>query len=177
VPKLQIVLSFLLVSAVVLAQESLGDLARKNKQNAPQRTTKKVFTNEDVSTKSDSDSKTAPVENDKPTENAKPSSKYRLSAEQVEAAKDRVRQLKSRIANLESRRAEITQWKQDRKNEVAYCAAQKQAYGYSACDVVAENEAALREIESRLRATKEQLAQLQEKLRQMGYGSSVYDAT
>jgi chromosome segregation ATPase len=177
--KWYIVLSFLLAFTLWAQEQSLGDVARKNRNSAPQRTTKKVVTNEDLSGKSDSDidSKTTPATNEKVSENGRQSSKYPLTAEQLEAAKNRVRQLKSRIADLESRRAEINQWKKDRKGEVAYCAAQKLAYGYSACEVVAEREAALQDVESRLSATKEQLAKLQERLRQMGYGSSVYDAT
>jgi hypothetical protein len=154
---------------------SLGDVARAKRKAQPQNS-KRVLTNEDISvaraTKSPTDdSKPAPK-----TQASDAPTNLSLTPAEIAAVKAKVGRMKSTIAALESRRKGLLQWEEDHKSETAQCYGQQQAYGYSACDIVKEHKSLLERIESQLESSKSDLRNYQDEIRQMGYGSSVYDA-
>jgi hypothetical protein len=171
------VLCLLLLLAACCAQEqtSVADAARKNRKGAAAPATKKVYTNDDVAPGKTSSSPELTLP--ELQKGAKPSNKMSLTPDQVAIVKEKIAKFKTYIASLEARRAEIKKWQEERKNETAQCAAQQQAYGYSACDVVKEYQQELDQVESKLKSAQSELATYQEKIRQMGYGSSVWDAS
>jgi chromosome segregation ATPase len=156
-------------------QPSVADAARKNRKGATAPATKKVYTNEDMAPGKTSSSPDLTLP--EIPKNAKPANKMSLTPDQVAIVKEKIAKFKTYIASLEARRTEIKKWQEDRKNETAQCAAQQQAYGYSACDVVKEYQQELNQIESKLKSARTELGTYQEKIRQMGYGSSVWDAS
>lgn len=173
---MRVLLCFLLLTTVCCAQEqpSAADAARKNRKGAPAPNTKKVYTNEDMAPgKTSSPDLTMP----EGSSNGKPSKMMSLTPEQVAVVKDKIGKFKKYLASLETRRSEIKKWQDDHKNETAHCGAQQQAYGYSACDTVSDYQKELNDVERKMKSAQSQLSTYQEKIRQMGYGSSVWDAT
>jgi len=164
----------LVISCCAQDQPSVADAARKNRKGAPAPATKKVYTNDDMASgKSSSPELTLP-EN---PNNGKPSKMMSLTPEQVTTVKEKIGKFKKYIASLETRRTEIKKWQDDHKNETAHCGAQQQAYGYSACDTIDEYQKELNDVERKLKSAQSELSVYQEKIRQMGYGSSVWDAS
>ena len=168
-------LCILLLNAAGVAQDqpSVADAARKNRKGAAAPAAKKVYTNEDMAP-----GKPASPELSLPESpnNGKPSKMMSLTPEQVATVKEKIGRFKKYLASLESRRTEIKKWQDDHKNETAHCGAQQQVYGYSACDTVNDYQKELDDVERKMKSAQSQLATYQEKIRQMGYGSSVWDA-
>jgi hypothetical protein len=162
------------LACVAQDQPSAADAARKNRKGAPAPATKKVYTNDDMAP-----GKAASPELSLPESpsNGKPSKMMSLTPEQVATVKEKIGKFKKYLASLELRRTEIKKWQDDHKNETAHCGAQQQAYGYSACDTVNDYQKELDDVERKMKAAQSQLSTYQEKIRQMGYGSSVWDAT
>lgn len=174
---MRIFLCCLLLVLACAAQEqpSVADAARKNRKGAPAATgTKKVYTNDDMAPGKTSSSELALPE---VPNNGKPSKMMSLTPEQVVIVKEKIGKFKRYIASLETRRTEIKKWQDDHKNETAHCGAQQQAYGYSACDTIDEHQKELNDVERKLKSAQSELSVYQEKIRQMGYGSSVWDAS
>jgi chromosome segregation ATPase len=165
----------LLAACCAHDQPSVADAARKNRKGATPPATKKVYTNDDMAPGKNSSSPELTLP--EPSKDAKASNKMSLTPDQVAIVKEKIARFKTYIASLEARRMEIKKWQEDRKNETAQCAAQQQAYGYSACDVVKEYQQELNQVESKLKSAQSELGTYQEKIRQMGYGSSVWDAS
>ena len=166
----------LLLGGTAAAQEqpSVADAARKNRKGALAPATKKVYTNDDMAPgKSSSPELTLPDSAD----NGKPSKMMSLTPQQVATVKEKIGKFKKYIASLETRRTEIKKWQDDHKNETAHCGAQQQAYGYSACDTIDQYQKELNDVERKLKSAQSELSMYQEKIRQMGYGSSVWDAS
>lgn len=162
------------VTGVAQDQPSVADAARKNRKGAPANTTKKVYTNEGMAPgKAPSPELSLP----ETPSNGKPSKMMSLTPEQVATVKEKIGKFKKYLASLESRRTEIRKWQDDHKNETAHCGAQQQAYGYSACDTVNEYQKDLNDVERKMKSAQSELSTYQEKIRQMGYGSSVWDAS
>lgn len=163
----------LIVTGAAQEQPSVADAARKNRKGASAPATKKVYTNEDMAPgKASSPELTLPESPNK----GKPSKMMSLTPEQVATVKEKIGKFKKYIASLETRRAEIKKWQDDHKNETAHCSAQQQAYGYSACDTIDEYQKELNDVERKMKSAQSELSTYQEKIRQMGYGSSVWDA-
>lgn len=155
-------------------QPSVADAARKNRKGASAPTAKKVYTNDDMAPgKTSSPELTLPESAD----NGKPSKMMSLTPQQVATVKEKIGRFKKYIASLETRRSEIKKWQDDHKNETAHCGAQQQAYGYSACDTIDEYQKELNDVERKMKSAQSELSTYQEKIRQMGYGSSVWDAS
>lgn len=169
-----ICICLLSVACVAQDQPSAADAARKNRKGAPAPATKKVYTNDDMAP-----GKPATPELSLPesANNGKPSKMMSLTPEQVAIVKDKIGKFKKYLASLETRRSEIKKWQEDHKNETAHCGAQQQAYGYSACDTIDEYQKELNDVERKMRSAQSELSTYQEKIRQMGYGSSVWDAS
>jgi hypothetical protein len=166
----------LLLAVACSAQDhpSVADAARKNRKGAPAPSVKKVYTNDDMAPGNPSSPElTLP---DSP-DNGKPSKMMSLTPQQIATVKEKIGRFKKYIASLETRRIAIKKWQDDHKNETAHCGAQQQAYGYSACDTIDEYQKELNDVERKLILAQSELSTYQEKIRQMGYGSSVWDAS
>lgn len=162
------------VTAAAQEQPSVADAARKNRKGAPVPSTKKVYTNEDMAPSKASSPELSLPET---PSNGKPSKMMSLTPEQVATVKEKIGKFKKYLASLETRRTEIKKWQDDHKNETAHCGAQQQAYGYSACDTIDEYQKELNDVERKMKSAQSELSTYQEKIRQMGYGSSVWDAS
>jgi hypothetical protein len=160
------------ITSAAQEQPSVADAARKNRKGAPAPATKKVYTNDDMAP-----GKTSSPELTLPSDNGRPSRMMSLTPQQVATVKEKIGRFKKYLASLETRRAEIKKWQDDHKNETAHCGAQQQAYGYSACDTIDEYQKELNDVERRMKSAQAELSTYQEKIRQMGYGSSVWDAS
>lgn len=154
-------------------QPSAADAARKSRKGAAAPATKKVYTNDDMAPGKPASPELSLPEN---PNSGKPSKMMSLTPEQVATVKEKIGKFKKYIASLDSRRSEIKKWQDDHKNETAHCGAQQQAYGYSACDTVNDYQKELDDVERKMKSAQSQLSTYQEKIRQMGYGSSVWDA-
>ncbi len=167
-------LLLVVVAGAAQEQPSVADAARKNRKGAPLPTTKKVYTNEDMAPgRAPSPELSLP----ETPGSGKPSKMMSLTPEQVGVVKEKIGRFKKYVASLETRRAEIKKWQDDHKNETAHCGAQQQAYGYSACDTIDAYQKELNDVERKLKSAQSELSTYQEKIRQMGYGSSVWDAS
>jgi hypothetical protein len=162
------------ITGAAQEQPSVADAARKNRKGAPVPSTKKVYTNEDMAPSKASSPELSLPET---PSNGKPSKMMSLTPEQVATVKEKIGKFKKYLASLETRCSEIKKWQDDHKNETAHCGAQQQAYGYSACDTIDEYQKELNDVERKMKSAQGELSTYQEKIRQMGYGSSVWDAS
>ena len=171
--------ALVLVCAVQVAAQSLGDVARQNRQKKTPSAHHVVITDEDAPTtnkpvtEADKSAKPASAKSDSAESADSPeteNSKSKPSAEQVRnrilAQRRKIRALEEERSDLQER---IDQWKGSDCTHVFY------PDGTNACDELPQLSAADSRLKSQLAREKTKLEAMQEAGRHLGYGSSVYD--
>src|SRR5689334_8293330 len=164
------------VLAQSLCAQSLGDIARQQREKNKQQTTttNKVLTNEDISPSGESadntssDSQKKKSSKQKISKTAEPSEKDdALSADELKASiqekKEAIAEIQDRITKLQSTINYVQNNRNIYTNAPEYNDAQKR------------KEQEVSRLKGILQAQQDELKELQDKARKAGYGSAVYD--
>jgi predicted RNase H-like nuclease (RuvC/YqgF family) len=161
------VVSMVLLAVVVSYGQSLGDVAREQRQKRAKAAsaTRKVVTNEDIPESSESVSSTSVSANEHETAPATPASNDTHSGEQwkakIEAQRSSVASLQSQIDKLNS--------------SIHFVEANHYTNGVQYNQRQVQKQDEVQRLQKQLDEQKKQLEDMQESARKAGFGSSVYE--